>query len=577
MVFRAALLLLVMLLAAPVLAQEGRLVVTLEAPDAVRPMLERHVRLLRSEQAVPERIADRIALIRRSRRDIGALLATEGYFTPLIDYERDSPERWRIVVDPGQRATIAAVDIAWQGHLAGAEGANSAERREALRAGWTLKAGQPFRQSDWDAAKQSLLYEVSRRDYATARIAASRAEVDAENASVRLSVSVDSGPPFRIGELQVRGIERLPEDFVERYYTLREGEPFDQERLLELQGLLQNLPQLASVAVDIPRDPAQAEAVPVRVQVSEAESRRLAFGAGYSTNTGLRGEVGWRDVNLLGRGWELETGLRLEQKRQTAFADIFLPPTRANVRDSFGALVEASDIEGLRTRRHAIGAVRAWLHGVNETAFSLRYQQETLRPDGADDARNRALTASLSWTRRAVDNVFDPRQGYVLRTEIGGGARSLMSDQDFLRLYARAARYLPVGNDTLILRGELGATLADSREGIPLDYLFRTGGSQSVRGYAYESLGVKEGAATLGGRYLATASAEYIHWFQPQWGLATFIDIGDAADSRRDFDAKVGIGAGARWRSPAGPIALDLAWGHDERRLRLHFSVAIAF
>ena len=102
-------------------------------------------------------------------------------------------------------------------------------------------------------------------------------------------------------------------------------------------------------------------------------------------------------------------------------------------------------------------------------------------------------------------------------------------------------------------------------------------GAQSVRGYDYLSLGVKDGDATVGGRYLATASAEYVHWFKPQWGTAVFVDAGDAADSGADFDLRVGYGVGARWRSPAGPLAIDLAWGHQERSLRLHFGVAIAF
>ena len=575
MPFRIVVLLAWLLCAAPLMAQQP-LVVTLEAPEEVRALLERHLRLLRVEQTVPERTADRIALIRRARLDIAGLLATEGHFSPVIDFERDAPGRWRIMVDPGPRVLVEAFDIAFEGHLAADEGENAA-RRERLRAAWALKPGQPFRQADWDGAKQSLLYEVATRDYATARVAASRAEVNPDAASARLSVTIDSGPPFRIGALDVRGTERLPADFVERYYTLEPGEAFDQERLLALQSRLQNLPQLASVSVDIPRDRALAGAVPVRIRVSEAESRRLALGAGYSTNTGVRAEVGWRDVNFLSRGWELQTGLRLEQKRQALFADVFLPPTRANVRDSFGALAEATDIEGLRTDRYAIGAVRAWTRGDDETALSLRYQRERLRPDGGDEAINKALTASVSWTRRRINDPLDPRRGYVLRGEIGGGAKSVLSDQDFLRVYGRAARYVPIGSDTLILRGELGATLADSREGIPLDYLFRAGGSQSVRGYAYDSLGVQEGDATLGGRYLATASAEYIHWFRPQWGVATFVDIGDAADSRQDFDAKLGVGVGARWRSPAGPIALDLAWGHDKQTLRLHFSVAVAF
>ena len=119
--------------------------------------------------------------------------------------------------------------------------------------------------------------------------------------------------------------------------------------------------------------------------------------------------------------------------------------------------------------------------------------------------------------------------------------------------------------------------MSDAREGIPQDFLFRSGGAQSVRGYAYQSLGVSEGEATVGGRYLGTMSAEYVRWFDAQWGGAVFVDAGDAADSREDFDLRTGYGLGARWRSPAGPLAIDLAWGHSERALRLHFGVAIAF
>ncbi len=81
----------------------------------------------------------------------------------------------------------------------------------------------------------------------------------------------------------------------------------------------------------------------------------------------------------------------------------------------------------------------------------------------------------------------------------------------------------------------------------------------------------------MGGRYLGTMSAEYVRWFDAQWGGAVFVDAGDAADSREDFDLRTGYGLGARWRSPAGPLAIDLAWGHSERALRLHFGVAIAF
>ncbi len=347
--------------------------------------------------------------------------------------------------------------------------------------------------------------------------------------------------------------------------------------MLAFQTGLQNTPHFASVIVDVERDPALAPAVPVRVQVSEARPKRLAFGAGVSSNTGLRAEASYRDVNLLRRGWELSTGLRLEQRRQSAYADVFLPPS-GNHRDSVGALVDRSDLEGLLVNSQAVGVARNTVRGNIETQLALRLQHEQLRPEGGESRSSNTLTANWTWVQRAVDDLLDPTRGYVLEFQVGGGAAVAIADRDFVRLYGRAVRYQPVGErDVLILRGEAGATLADSREGIPQDFLFRAGGAQSVRGYAYQSLGVREGDATVGGRYLGTLSAEYVHWFRPQWGAALFVDAGDAADTREDLDFRTGYGVGARWRSPAGPLAVDLAWGHDERRLRLHFGVAIAF
>jgi translocation and assembly module TamA len=166
----------------------------------------------------------------------------------------------------------------------------------------------------------------------------------------------------------------------------------------------------------------------------------------------------------------------------------------------------------------------------------------------------------------------------VLQGQVGGGARATLSDQNFVRLHGRAQLYLPLGKtDTLTLRGEAGYTLADSRQHIPQDYLFRTGGAGTVRGYAYQSLGIKEGTATVGGRYLAIASAEFTHWLDDDWGVAAFVDAGDAVDSLTAVRLAVGYGLGARWRSPAGPIGVDLAYGQRNHEVHLHFSLAIPF
>ena len=558
------------------LAQET-LEVRLQAPDELRPLLERHVRLLRQEAlALPEEPADRSAMTRRARREVAGLLATEGYFSPRVRFDRSDARDWLLEVEPGPRTEIAQVELQFVGEIA-TSGPGGSAYLDLLRAGWSLPVGAPFSQGGWDGAKQALLDAVAARRYAAARIVDSRAEIDPESARATLRVRIDSGPTFYLGELDVEGLEHLPADLVERYSQLEPGSPYDREALLAFQTELQNTPHFGSVIVDIERDPALSAAVPVRVRVTEALPRYAGAGAGYSTNTGARVELSYRDSNLRKRGWEFSSGLRIEERRQALFADVFLPP-RGRDRDSFGALYEASDLEGLKIDSQALGAARTTLRGDIETQLALRLQHETIEPAGGESRTSNTLTANWTWIKRAVNDLLDPTDGYQLEFQVGGGPEIALAEQDFLRLYSRFVRYQPVrGSDVFIVRGEAGVTLAESRDGIPQAFLFRTGGAQSVRGYDYLSLGVKDGDATVGGRYLATASAEYVHWFKPQWGTAVFVDAGDAADSREDFDLRVGYGVGARWRSPAGPLAIDLAWGHQERSLRLHFGVAIAF
>jgi translocation and assembly module TamA len=121
---------------------------------------------------------------------------------------------------------------------------------------------------------------------------------------------------------------------------------------------------------------------------------------------------------------------------------------------------------------------------------------------------------------------------------------------------------------------------AESIAAVPTKFLFRTGGTTTVRGYDYESLGVKQGTATIGGRALAVASAEYVKWLDVLgggWGVAAFVDVGDAAENWSTLDPALGVGLGVRFRTPAGPLAVDVAYGERERQVRVHFSVAIAF
>ncbi|WP_324459847.1 BamA/TamA family outer membrane protein [Zoogloea sp.] len=558
-------------------ARAANAAVELQVPDALRPLLEKHLDFL---ELAPDQLLDaggRVALMRRARKEIREMLATEGYFSPTIERKDLEDGRLLVVVTPGGRTHISSVDLRFTGDLTGGEGDRPA-RLAALRNAWGLQAGQPFRQADWDAAKQRLLDALSTREYAAASIVDSQAVINPDTASAELKVEVDSGPVFRFGPMEVSGLADYDASLVERYRPPERGEPYSQERLLRFQTALQNTSYFASVVVDIDRSTPTPEAVPVRVMVIEAKPRRIGFGSGISSNTGYRVETSYRDAHFMGQPWTLVSGVRVEQRRQLGYADVFLPPSLSGHLDSFGVLAEHTNISGLQTQRQSIGVVRTIPRGSMENRLALNFQHEILTPEGSLRSSRSALTANWSWTYRAVDNILDPRRGQVVNFQLGGASRAFLSDRNFVRLYGRYQHFFPVGErDVLILRAEGGMTLAASRDGVPQDFLFRTGGAQTVRGYAYQSLGVTEGSATVGGRYLAVTSAEYVHWYEGNWGVAAFVDAGNANDERELFKMNLGYGVGPRWRSPAGPIAVDLAYGQSDHRVRLQFAVAIAF
>ena len=555
----------------PPAAAFGRLPLRPNAlPDDVNDMLERHARSLVLREALTDERAQR-RLLRRVRREVTELLSTEGYFTPTVEIDGDPPA---LVIEPGPRAVIGRVDIEFEGAVAEAE---RAERRDELRRSWRLAEGQPFRQSDWSSAKQNLLDTLTSLDYAAGALVESQAEVDAAAARVDLRLRLDSGPAFRFGDIEATGLALHDLDLVRRYSTVRAGDPYSTDALLAFERALLSSPYFGSAQISVDRDPAAAAATPVRIAVAEASSRRLSFGAGLSSNTGYRAEVAWSDNNLFKRSWLFNTAVRLEQLRQIAFADVLLPPAADGYRDSFGALAENADIQDLVTKRVGIGAVRARIRGNIEIRHSISLQREQREIDGLVTSTQKSLALNTSWTWREVDDPFDPRSGWVLNAQIGGGVEGLLSDTNFLRTYMKAQWFIPVGErDQIILRGEAGLT-SGKADALPQDFLFRAGGSNSVRGYDYLKLGVREGNAIVGGRVLGVLSAEYVHWWSHQWGSAVFVDAGDATDSRKDFDFAYGAGAGVRWRSPAGPIAFDIAYGEREQSWRPHFSLAIAF
>lgn len=559
--------------------------VTWEAPEELRALFDKFLPPPKPE-AAEEHIAPMRPWIRDLRKRAPQIAAAEGYFSASLDIQVDeAQDHVTVRVAPGPRTTVASVEIAFEGDIQG-EGAEREKRRAKLTQAFAMKPGQPFRSADWEVAKTRIEEALTERDYASGTIVRSRAEVDAESATARLTLTLDSGPPFTFGDVSIQGLKRYSESLVRRVVNLRHGEPYSRDRLEELQRLIQNGPWFATVVAQIEPDPANAKLVPVTVTVTERPSREVGLALGYGTDDGARAETLYHDRDLFGRGFDLQSSIRASQKDQIGYVDVYLPPGLVGsaghgdlpFKDSVGVLAEHSTIQDANLSRFAVAGYRHWFLDRFELQAGLSYQVERSYPTGGELTLRRALAPVVSTTWRRVDNVFDPRRGGVLNVQFAAGSKSLASGDDFLKAYLQYQHWIAVGPDNqVLLRTEVGRTFTRNPDRIPDDFLFRAGGSRSNRGYAYQSLGVQEGSAVVGGRFLATGSAEFVHWLNDKWGAAVFTDVGTASDSPSSWEALKSYGVGARYKTPAGPFALDLAYAARDHKVRLAFSVTVAF
>ena len=561
------------------------LTVEIRGAGELEPLLRQNLTITQMATDGEPDSAELQRLVRLTPQQITELLATEGYFSPQVSGRLSTVNGQQVAhfdVQTGQPAQVTDIRLDFSGEIT----TRDRERMAALRERWLLKRGERFRQSQWTAAKNDLLGAVLAKDYPAARITDSDAKIDPASHSATLQVSIDSGPAFTFGELQVRGLSRYPSELVSNANLIRAGEPYSQARLAELQARVLNTGYFRTVFASIDADPEHPQQVPVHVDVTEQPSKRVGIGAGISTDSGARLQLKYTDRLFLDRNWRLESIFRADRQSLLAQGALYFRPLREPL--VFGQFegwipsvlvgLERTSITGEEIERIRNSVRLSTPSRINERVMSLSLLADRPVIPGADLNTRRALVAGYTLTRRLFDQMLAPTRGYSATFDLSGGFGGALNDVRIARAYASGVWLYPLSDRwTVVARGQAGEIYGAGIDKVPEDLLFRTGGDQTVRGYSFGSLGVPRNGVVVGGNVLAVASAELQYRFTPQWGAAIFHDIGDAALSWSDYRARRSIGIGARWRSPIGAVNIDVARGIETGETRLHFSVGYGF
>ncbi len=562
-------------------AMNGGYRIELDASDEVEDLLEKYLDLYRMQKRKDLSEEDFLLLVDRTPQNAQSLLKTQGYFEAQAE-TRVTREGDAITVhlkvDPGPQVIVAKVDVRVTGPIEQDEAAMAQFKRALGRWLWRLPEGAPFDQAAWDDSKRRVFdYIVSRR-YATAAIVDSKAEIDPKTHRVILTLDIASGPAYVFGKVSIAGMEHYPEKVVRDQIRFEPGDVYQRRDLLNLQSELQSLTYFSGVVVEAQPSEEAPYVAPVVITVQEVPHNKLDLSVGYSTNYGPRLQGRYAYNNVLDRGWVFDTLLDLSKDEQQAEVGLGFPKHRSGYGHRLYAAFNDSDLQGIRSRAGRLGVSRAKTHGKIERVMSVEFVREDRHDDYGTEDELKALPFNYHWTRRDVRTQRNPRRGNIVHLEGSVALKGLLTDESFVRLYGHGVQYWPVGDrHVALLRLEAGQTFADHPEKVPTDYLFRAGGSNSVRGYDYQSLGIVDRGATWPGRVLATGSLEYQHMLYKDWRGALFVDYGDAADRWSDWHGKTGVGVGARWVSPVGMLGADLAYGIDDQAWRFYFSLGMSF
>jgi translocation and assembly module TamA len=456
----------------------------------------------------------------------------------------------------------------------------------------------PARAAEIMAEQDRLLNAVLAQGYPFATVKLEPAVVDHKDRTLVVHYVVEPGQPATIGDISVKGLERVDADFVDRRLAKFKDQPYAPSEVAKLRDDLRSIGVFESVKVKPAEKVDDDGRLPVDVELVERDRRFIGFGANYSTNDGAGAKAYWGHRNLFGEAEQLRFDADVSGIGENDWSEInyglsadFIKPDFLTQRQDLHsnlALVQEYDRETFDKKAATllVGVDRR-LSDTLSVSLGGEAEFSEITRDGV--SRNFELFGPTGAVKYDTsDDLLNPTKG--VRVNLTGSAfpEFIGSSQDVFQTRATGSSYLDLsGAGNLVLAGRLSvaSVFGGSRDELPDDRLLYAGGGGSVRGYEFRSISPEdEDGDPIGGRSLVEGSVELRYRFLDDYGIVPFFDAGTVTeDTFPSFDEKLqyAAGLGLRYYSAIGPIRADVAVPlnprEDDDPVAFYISIGQAF
>ena len=417
--------------------------------------------------------------------------------------------------------------------------------------------------------------EWRQQGYPHAKIGGQTVKAQHDKNILNVNLSIDPGERSDYGATRVEGTERMDEAFVAYMTGLKTGEEYDPDDIEDAKARLDKLDVFSVRKVETGEENDQEGKVPINVEVREKKLRRIGLGATVSSIDGAGLSAFWLNRNLFGRAERLRLDGEISGIGSSSSADeldfklsatftkpgVFTPNTDS-VTKIFAEREFNTSFEG-ETGGFSSILTHQLSRKINVAGGGFYEYSRFKDAFGTRNFSTLGVSGEIAYDGR--DSKVDPTKDALAKIEVKPfyefeqGNAGVRLDGEL-----RAYKTLDSDGDTVLAaRVKVGSVIGPSRDQVPTNFLYLSGGGGSIRGFGFNNVGIVDSSGNVsGGRSLLETSVELRHKFTDTLGGVAFIDGGIVGedpiiDFSQDFSVSAGIGA--RYYTPLGPIRLDVA------------------
>ena len=476
---------------------------------------------------------------------INKALQPFGYFNSLIRISNNT-----ISIQPGPRLLISALDIQLTG-----EGAKNPELLNTLKS-LPLTVGNPLLTDNYNKAKLLLTNKAENLGFLHAEFTTATIEIDENKNTSVIRLHFNTGPLYYFGQVQFSPTSINP-NLLHRFVPFRLGQPYSTDQVLKFNTALSGSGYFNSV--NVKPQITNLTSVPIQVDLKPVSKYAYFLGAGYGTDTGIRGRAGLNIIPINQYGHQFSTQALGSLTQNTVQARYLIPGANP-VTDEYNLTGNFSTLNydtGYSNATLLSGAQRH--HTDNfERVLSINGLYEGFYYTNFPNTYQFLLYPKASFNYKKTENKLFSPSGYNLRFNALGSSKSVLSDINMTQFSLDAKAAWMIDPLRLRLYGHTFQGVTNTRDitQLPLSLALLLGGTDNLKAYSFNSIGP--------GKITRYAGFEIQKETIKDWYLVGFYDVGTVYNPSLKL-IQQDIGASIMWVSPVGPIKVGLAQAVDRQ------------